>query len=65
MTTAAAFSPVAASPGTFDELYRAEFARVVAIARRILADRAEAEDVAQDVFAALAAVTVPHRRRQA
>ena len=53
MTTAV--SAIAASSGAFDELYRAEFARIVAIARRILADRAEAEDVAQDVFAALAA----------
>ena len=54
MTIAAAFSTVAASAETFDELYRAEFVRVVGIARRILGDRAEAEDVAQDVFAALA-----------
>jgi RNA polymerase sigma factor (sigma-70 family) len=53
MTTAAR---VALPPTeTFDQLYRAEFARVVAIARRILADRVEAEDVAQDVFASLAA----------
>ncbi len=43
---------VAAAP--FDALYRAEFRRVARIARRILADEAEAEDVAQEVFAALA-----------
>jgi RNA polymerase sigma factor (sigma-70 family) len=51
MTTAAAAAPVGASE-TIDALYRAEYTRVVAIARRILADAVEAEDVAQDVFAA-------------
>ena len=55
MTTTAIAAPVSASAEVFDELYRTEFARVVSIARRILADPAEAEDVAQDVFAALAA----------
>jgi RNA polymerase sigma-70 factor, ECF subfamily len=39
---------------TFDALYRAEFRRVTRIARRIVGDQAEAEDVAQEVFAALA-----------
>jgi RNA polymerase sigma-70 factor, ECF subfamily len=39
---------------TFDALYRAEFGRVTRIARRIVGDQAEAEDVAQEVFAALA-----------
>jgi RNA polymerase sigma factor (sigma-70 family) len=43
----------------FDRLFRAEYARVTAIAFRILRDRAEAEDVAQDVFLAY------HRRHPA
>jgi RNA polymerase sigma-70 factor (ECF subfamily) len=34
----------------FERLFRAEYARVVGIAHRVLADQAEAEDVAQDVF---------------
>src|SRR5438552_17352338 len=33
----------------FEGLFRAEYARVVGIAHRVLADQAEAEDVAQDV----------------
>jgi RNA polymerase sigma factor (sigma-70 family) len=40
----------------FDRLFRAEYARVVGIATRVLGDRAQAEDVAQDAFLAL------HRR---
>ncbi len=40
----------------FERLFAAEYGRVVGIAYRILGDRAEAEDVAQDVFAAF------HRR---
>lgn len=40
---------VALSPA-FESLFRAEYARVVGIAQRVLADQAEAEDVAQDVF---------------
>jgi RNA polymerase sigma-70 factor, ECF subfamily len=39
---------------TFDALYRAEFGRVSRIACRIVGDQAEAEDVAQEIFAALA-----------
>ena len=39
----------AVSPA-FESLFRAEYARVVGIAHRVLADQAEAEDVAQDVF---------------
>jgi RNA polymerase sigma factor (sigma-70 family) len=35
---------------TFDDLFLAEYGRVVAIARRVLGDEPEAEDVAQDVF---------------
>ncbi len=34
----------------FDRLFLAEYPRVVAIAYRVLADRHEAEDVAQEVF---------------
>ena len=34
----------------FESLFRAEYARVVGIAHRVLGDQAEAEDVAQDVF---------------
>ena len=34
----------------FAELFGREYGRVVAIANRVLADRAEAEDVAQEVF---------------
>jgi RNA polymerase sigma-70 factor (ECF subfamily) len=41
---AAALSPA------FESLFRAEYARVVAIAHRVLDDQTEAEDVAQDVF---------------
>src|SRR5918912_4056615 len=40
----------------FERLFVAEYARVVAIANRVLADAHEAEDVAQDVFASF------HRR---
>ena len=34
----------------FERLFRAEYARVVGIAQRILGDQQEAEDVAQEVF---------------
>jgi len=34
----------------FDRLFLTEYGRVVAIANRVLADRGEAEDVAQEVF---------------
>jgi RNA polymerase sigma factor (sigma-70 family) len=36
----------------FEALFTAEYPKVVAIADRVLADRAEAEDVAQEVFMA-------------
>jgi RNA polymerase sigma-70 factor (ECF subfamily) len=39
----------AVSPA-FEALFRTEYARVVGIAHRVLADQALAEDVAQDVF---------------
>jgi RNA polymerase sigma factor (sigma-70 family) len=40
-----------ATPGDpFEALFMAEYGRVVAIANRVLADRSEAEDVAQEVF---------------
>ena len=34
----------------FESLFRSQYGRVVGIAHRVLADQAEAEDVAQDVF---------------
>jgi len=34
----------------FERLFMSEYGKVVAIAQRVLADRAEAEDVAQEVF---------------
>jgi len=40
--------PERSSP--FDDLFRAEYSRVVAIANRILAEPGDAEDVAQEVF---------------
>ncbi len=40
----------AAIPAAFEQLFRAEYARVVRIAYRIVGDQGEAEDVAQDVF---------------
>jgi len=48
---AARQAPVApAMPAAFEALFRREYARVVAIAQRIVRDTALAEDVAQDVF---------------
>lgn len=41
---------VPAMPAAFEALFRKEYARVVAIAHRIVRDGDEAEDVAQDVF---------------
>lgn len=35
---------------SFERLFRSEYPRVVGIANRVLADRQEAEDVAQEVF---------------
>ncbi|MDQ6858608.1 MAG: sigma-70 family RNA polymerase sigma factor [Chloroflexota bacterium] len=40
----------AAVPAAFELLFRAEYARVVRIAYRVVGDQGEAEDVAQDVF---------------
>jgi RNA polymerase sigma-70 factor (ECF subfamily) len=41
---------VKAGSSAFERLFAAEYARVVRIANRVLADGAEAEDVAQEVF---------------
>ncbi|HEY7928353.1 MAG TPA: sigma-70 family RNA polymerase sigma factor [Candidatus Dormibacteraeota bacterium] len=46
-----------ATDPAFERVFRAEYARVVGIASRVLGDGAKAEDVAQDAFLAL------HRRR--
>ena len=40
----------ASLPAGFERLFRAEYARVVAIAYRVVGDGALAEDVAQEVF---------------
>src|SRR5947207_4901239 len=40
----------AAPTEPFDRLFMAEYGKVVAVAHRVLADRSEAEDVAQEVF---------------
>ncbi|MCA1683389.1 MAG: sigma-70 family RNA polymerase sigma factor [Actinobacteria bacterium] len=40
----------AVMPAAFEQLFRAEYARVVRIAYRVVGDQGEAEDVAQDVF---------------
>ena len=42
----------AAVPTAFEALFRAEYARAVRVAYRVLGDQAEAEDVAQEVFLA-------------
>ena len=39
-------------PAAFEELFRAEYARVVRVAYRVVGDQGAAEDVAQDVFIA-------------
>ena len=39
-----------AMPAAFEDLFRREYPRVVGIARRVVRDADEAEDVAQDVF---------------
>src|SRR5437870_12266112 len=41
---------VRSDEAAFESLFKAEYARVVGIANRVLADPHEAEDVAQDVF---------------
>src|SRR5205814_827167 len=46
------WSGAPAVPAAFERLFRAEYARVVRVAYRVLGDQAEAEDVAQDVFIA-------------
>ncbi|HKC82664.1 MAG TPA: sigma factor, partial [bacterium] len=39
-----------AVPAGFERLFRAEYARVVRVAYRVVGDQSDAEDVAQDVF---------------
>lgn len=46
----AARLPAATDERAFETLFAAEYGKVVAIAYRVLADRHEAEDVAQEVF---------------
>src|SRR5207302_6019885 len=48
--TAAPRSRVQPGVDPFERLFKDEYARVVSIANRVLADRQEAEDVAQEVF---------------
>src|SRR5690242_7314724 len=43
-------STVQSEDSAFEHLFTAEYARVVGIANRVLADPHEAEDVAQEVF---------------
>ena len=51
MTLPARGEPRASAlPAAFERLFRAEYARVVAIAHRVVGDAAESEDVAQEVF---------------
>jgi RNA polymerase sigma-70 factor (ECF subfamily) len=53
MTVSVPVGDLAAQPSmvrAFETLFVAEYPRVVGIANRVLADRAEAEDVAQEVF---------------
>lgn len=55
MSVIAALRAADAAPAltsAFEALFRREYARVVGIARRIVRDADEAEDVAQDVFVA-------------
>jgi RNA polymerase sigma factor (sigma-70 family) len=44
------WSRTLAVPAAFEALFRAEYARAVRVAYRVLGDQAEAEDVAQEVF---------------
>jgi len=48
--TAKPFGRVQTAVEPFERLFRDEYSRVVGIAYRVLADRQEAEDVAQEVF---------------
>ena len=47
---ARSMSTVRSDDEAFEDLFTAEYARVVGIANRVLADSHEAEDVAQEVF---------------
>lgn len=57
-TTTATPDHPTAHPG-LEQVFRAEYARVVAVARRVLGSEREAEDVAQDVFIAFSRASVP------
>lgn len=46
----ASWTGTAAIPAAFEQLFRAEYARVVRVAYRVVGDQGEAEDVAQEVF---------------
>jgi RNA polymerase sigma factor (sigma-70 family) len=46
------WSRAKAIPAAFEQLFRAEYARVVRVAYRVVGDQGAAEDVAQDVFIA-------------
>lgn len=52
VTAAMKWTPARDTGPKFEELFSAEYRRVVAIARRVLESDAEAEDVAQEVFCA-------------
>lgn len=43
-------STIAPAPSAFDSLFDRQYARVTTIARRVLGDTQDAQDVAQDVF---------------
>lgn len=51
--------PAPAVRPDLERVFRAEYARVVGIARRVLGDDRQAEDVAQDVFLAFGRAAVP------
>jgi RNA polymerase sigma factor (sigma-70 family) len=52
-------SPRGAVRNDLEQVFRADYARVVAVAARVLGSGAEAEDVAQEVFLSFARSAVP------